>query len=89
MREEQKYLNENPALLRLKEDYIYNQKLQALTIFPYHNIHSQGGISKIILNFSFKDIDFNKKKALAFFLAMELLTNQKCIATLSSKNILA
>lgn len=89
MREEQKYLNETPTLLRLKEDHFYNQKLQAISIFPYHNVHSHGAITKLILNFSFKEIDFNKKKALAFFLAMELLANQKCIATLSSKNILA
>lgn len=89
MTEEQKYLTEHPALIRFKEDFTYNQQLLGLTVFPYNNIYNQGKISKIILNFSFKDIDFNKKKALAFFLAMELLTNQKCIATLSSKNILA
>ncbi len=63
--------------------------LNNITIFPYNNIHKKAEIHKIILNFSLKDIDFNKKKALPFFLAMELLTNQKCIATLSSKNILS
>lgn len=89
MTEEQKYLKEHPTLLRFQEDYIYNQQLQALTIFPYNNNNNKGKIKKTILNFSFKNIGFNKKKALAFFLAIELLTNQKCIATLSSKNILA
>ena len=36
----------------------------------------------------YKNIDFNKKRALPFFFALELLTKQKCVATLSSKNIL-
>ncbi len=76
------------SLLRFKENKQFNQKLHAVTLFPYNNIHVEGKFYKIILNFTFKDLDFNKKKVLPFFLAMELLTNQKCIATLSSKNIL-
>lgn len=75
-------------LLRFKENSIYNQKLHAITIFPYENIHTAGTLTKMILNLSLKEVDFNKKRALPFFLAMELLTNQKCIATLSSKNII-
>jgi hypothetical protein len=53
-----------------------------------HALH-QVKCFKAVLNFSLKDVGFNKKKALIFFLAVELLTNQKCIATLSSKNVLA
>ncbi len=68
---------------------MHNNQLQSLTIFPYANLHNKAEIYKIILNFSLKEVDFNKKKALPFFLAMELLTNQKCVATLSSKNILS
>ncbi len=75
-------------LLRFKEHKSYNQKLHAITLFPYSNIHKEGKFYKLILNFTFKDLEFNKKKVLPFFLAIELLTNQKCIATLSSKNIL-
>lgn len=75
-------------LNRFKEKKRYTQQLHGITIFPYSNIHHQADIFKIILNFSLKEIAFNKKKALPFFLAMELLTNQKCVATLSSKNIL-
>lgn len=75
-------------LLRFKENNQYTQKLHGITIFPYENIHTAGKLTKIILNLSLKEVDFNKKKALPFFLAMELLTNQKCVATLSSKNIL-
>ncbi len=80
---------QNLSLLRFKEHKWHNQKLQAITLFPYNNIHKEGKFYKTILNFTFKDLDFNKKKVLPFFLAMELLTNQKCVATLSSKNILA
>lgn len=83
--------NENSSynLLRFKENKIYTQALHGVTIFPYENIHATTKLTKIILNLSLKGVDFNKKKALPFFLAMELLTNQKCVATLSSKNVLA
>ncbi len=78
-----------PYFLRFKEHKCANEKLNAITLFPYINLHSQTKYFRTILNFSFKDLDFNKKKVLPFFLAMELLTNQKCVATLSSKNVLA
>lgn len=78
-----------PTLSRFKEKAVYDQSLAALTIFPYNNIHLFPLFFKLIINFSLKDLGFNKKKAIPFFLAMELLTNQKCVATLSSKNILA
>ena len=81
--------NSTYNLLRFKENNKYTKPLHSITIFPYENIHATGDLTKIILNLSLKEVDFNKKKALPFFLAMELLTNQKCIATLSSKNILS
>lgn len=74
---------------RTAENQLYNTKLHAITKFPIKNIYQQTNLSKVILNFSFKAIDFNKKRALPFFLAMELLTNQKCVATLSKKNVLS
>ena len=67
----------------------YNQNLYAINLFPNNTVLAQGRIFKAVLNFSFRDIDFNKKRALPFFFAMEILTNQKCVATLSSKNVLA
>ena len=73
---------------RFGEDMKYNQNLYAVNLFPNNTILSQGRIYRAVLNFSFRDIAFNKKRALPFFFAMELLTKQKCIATLSSKNIL-
>ncbi len=74
---------------RYGEDLKYNQNLYAVTLFPNTTLHAQGRIYQAVLNFGFRNIDFNKKRALPFFFAMELLTKQKCIATLSSKNILA
>ena len=62
-------------------------KSQRPSIFPYTNLHTRGSIKRLVLNFSFKEINFSKKKALPFFLAVELLTRQKCIATLSSRNL--
>ena len=73
---------------RFGEDLNYNQKLYAITLFPYSTELSLGCFQRLVLNFSFREINFNKKQALPFFLALELLTKQKCIVTLSSKNIL-
>jgi hypothetical protein len=80
----QKFSNLN----RFGEDNRYNQKLYAVNLFPYETIEAQSRVYSAVLNFSFRDVNFNKKRALPFFFAMELLTKQKCIATLSSKNIL-
>lgn len=89
MREEEKLVLKKISLERFKEYGMYNQNLHAVTLFPYANVHQKLKCMSLILNFSFLDIKFNKKKVLPFFLAMELITNKKCIATLSSKNILA
>ena len=84
-----KILTKQIQLNRFKEYYNYSQTLQLTTIFPYMSIMNKGNFFCAILNFSFKDINFNKKRVLPFFLAMELLTNQKCVATLSTKDIFA
>ncbi len=76
-------------LVRFEEDRIYQRDLLSSTMFPYMHLFTQAKIFNGVLNFSLKEVDFNKKKALVFFLALELLTNQKCVATLSSKNVLA
>lgn len=88
MQDQFKTLKNFSNLDRFGEDAMYNQKLYAVNIFPYNTLLSQGRINRAVLNFSFRDIDFNKKRALPFFFALELLTKQKCVATLSSKNIL-
>ena len=74
---------------RFKEYYTYSQAAQLVTIFPYMNVMNKGRIASAILNFSFRDVGFSKKRVLPFFLAVELLTNQKCVATLSPKNVYA
>lgn len=83
-----KFIKDFPNLDRFGEDEKYNQKLYTVTLFPYSTFLAKGSVSRVILNFSFRDIDFNKKRTLPFFFAMELLTGQKAVATLSSKNIL-
>jgi ribosomal protein L5 len=82
-------IKKNIILNRFAEYNKYSQVIQLVTLFPYHNFMEKGAFFHIILNFSFKDISFNKKKVLPFFLALELLSNQKCIATTSSKDIFA
>ena len=79
-----KYININ----KFQEDQEYQRDLLNITMFPSINVMNKLKFFKGTLNFSLKEVGFNKKKALVFFLAIELLTNQKCIATLSSKNVL-
>ena len=65
----------------------YNQILHQLSIFPQINSTDITELSHIIVFFRFRPISFSKKRALAFFLALELLTHHKCVASLSSRNI--
>ena len=69
----------------------YNQSLHQLTIFPQVNTRSlsSAAMSAIVVSFRFRSINFSKKRALPFFLAIELLTHRKCIASLSSRNVQA
>ena len=67
----------------------YNQNLHQRTLFPYVNSQSSGSLSRVIVSFRFRCIEFSKKKALPFFLARELLTYRKCVASLSHRNVQA
>jgi len=67
----------------------YNQRLHQLTIFPKSNILTFSEMTNIVISFRFRSISFSKKRSLAFFLAIELLTHRKCVASLSSRNIQA
>ena len=73
----------------IRENIQYNQKLHKVTVFPYINSYIMGDIAYIIIFFRFRSIEFSKKRALPFFLAIELLTHRKCVASLSSRNIQA
>lgn len=73
---------------RFLEDYNYNIKLNALTKFNYLNNFNQKKLVKIILNFSFKNIQFDKKKVIPFFLTLELISNQKCSITTAKRAVL-
>ena len=76
------------SLIRFLEYKNQNQKLHNLSIFPQINTKLTPKIFKVILNFSFRDVQFNKKKVLAFFFSLELLSNQKPVGTVASTNIL-
>lgn len=65
----------------------YNQKLYGISLFPYINSSNKEIISSIIVSFRFRSIEFSKKRALPFFLALELLTQRKCVATVSQRNV--
>lgn len=77
------------AIAPFSEHKKYNQILHQLTIFPAANVHMLSKITHIVVSFRFRSISFSKKRSLAFFLAIELLTHRKCVASLSSRNIQA
>ncbi len=74
--------------LILKEQSTFSNELFFITKFSKLNSSFKTDFSKIVLNFSFKSIGFNRKKVITFFLLMELITNQKCCVTKSRKNVL-
>ena len=53
------------------------------------NIFETKKCLKITLNFGFKDFKFEKKQMILYFFLLELLSNQKCVLTKSSKNLIA
>lgn len=65
----------------------YNISLYQTNRFNYEHTHQYSSMENRVLSFSFRTIEFNKKRSLLFFLALELLTGKKPIATTSSKNV--
>lgn len=78
-----------PPLLRLSENEKHNSSLHQITKFPYANSQRKATIKVATLSFRFRSIAFDKKRALPFFLAVELLTQQKAVATLARRHLLA
>ena len=70
----------------ISEHIKYNQVLHQITVFPKINTHTLVNFSRITLFFRFRSIKFSKKRALPFFIALELLSNQKCVVSLSNHN---
>lgn len=73
---------------RLYDNYYYTTQLEFLTKFNIINNLSQTKLKKIVLNFSFKDILFNDKKVIPFFLALELITGQKASVSVAKKPVI-
>jgi len=71
----------------IHENIKYNLSLYQTTKFPYQHLHCVSSLSRRILSFRFRSIEFNKKRSLLFFLFLELVTGQKPIAITSSANI--
>ena len=74
---------------RIIEDFNYNYKLDFLTKFNIINNLNYKKFLKLSLNFGFKDINFDKKKIIPFFIILELVSNQKCIITTSKQDFLS
>lgn len=75
------------SLLNYEETYL-NYKVDFNTKFNLIQKHSLIGLKKITLNFGFKEIKFEKKQMILYFLILELLSNQKCVLTTSTKNLI-
>jgi large subunit ribosomal protein L5 len=71
--------------LRYLNNNSYNTQLEFLTKFNILNNLNQVKLNKIILTFSFKDINFNEDKVIPFFFALELISGQKGTITLAKK----
>jgi hypothetical protein len=67
---------------------VTNIKLYQSTAFPYATPHIRSNFQSATLSFRFRSILFDKKRALPFFLAVELLTQQKAIAVLARRHLL-
>ena len=70
------------------EEFSYNYNLHYFTKFNVTNTFWLPKCKKIVLNFGFKDFNFEKKQMVLYFLFLELISNQKCVLTTSSKNLL-
>lgn len=70
-----------------KEHFVSTLKLQQVSLFPHPNFHTNVGVESLTLFIQFRSISFEKKRALAFFLAVELLTSQKSVAVLSNRPV--
>lgn len=76
-------------LLTISEDVCYSHFLNNFSKFNSLQSFEKINCLKITLNFGFKDFNFEKRQMIQYFFLLELLSNQKCILTKSSKNLIA
>ena len=76
-------------LIPFYEQFKYNYTLYQTSIFPYQHTHRVSTVERRVLSFRFRPIEFNKKRSLLFFLALELITSKKAVAVLSTKKLQA
>ena len=84
----------NPCLGRLAEHLRVNTALHQATLFPLPSAHrvsalTNGGspLRSATLSFRFGSVNYAKGRVLPFFRALELLSGQKGIATLSRRAV--
>lgn len=75
------------ALVARKETLQTSTALQQITLFPYASVFQRPQIVAATLTFRLQSVGFRKSQALPFFLALELLSGQKAIATLAKRNV--
>ncbi len=85
-----------PPVIRRQEYLNSSYRLHARTIFPttpgeghtpalQRSVAQGGGLTQINLSFGLREVGFQKKRSLRYFIALELLTGQKPVATLATR----
>jgi hypothetical protein len=74
---------------RFQEHQRYAVGLYQTGLFPRPTNNEQAQLTSATVSFRFRAVEFNKKRVLPFFIALELLTNQKSVASLSKRNVLS
>jgi large subunit ribosomal protein L5 len=74
-------------ILSVKEDFMHNYRLNFISKFNNISSYNWTSCIDLSLNFGFKQIRFEKKQMVLFFMLLELISHQKCILTKSRKNI--
>jgi hypothetical protein len=72
-----------------KEHFASTLKLQQVSLFPHPNFHKSVDVKSVTLFIQFRSINFEKKRALPFFLAIELRTSQKSVAVLANRPVIS
>lgn len=73
----------------VQEHFNSTVKLQQASVFPYPNSHKIVEFFSLTFYIQFRSINFEKKRALPFFLTVELLTSQKSIAVLANRPVIS
>jgi len=77
MFEKEQNLNKYMTINKFQEDQEYQRDLLGITMFPSINVMNRLTCFKGTLNFSLKDVGFNKKKSISIFFSDRVIDKSK------------